>query len=626
MEPPSIAPDREGEAAAPSPPPRPRPQPAAKPKAKPAAKASSSRLALFAVGGIALAAAAWFGFRTFLAAAPTVASVSPPRSEPGQTVSISGQGFDTSAARNKVRFGDREAQITSASDELLAVTIPADLAVGDAPIVVERGGKKSAPFPFKVYRAPRVTGLEPDVAMSGEEILIKGQNLDGKPLTVKIGGEPAEVKEAVPASVRVVVPALKVPQGKPVSVNVQVGADSAKPADLTVGYLPLVVEAKPERGQAGDIVVIKGRGFDADPEDNEVYFANQPALILAASETELRVAAPASPIVDAPLVTAQVHVKANGAISSSPVMFSQLRPSASTFVLRFYAAAVLAHPQFALVSTDLAPVMVLGGVETDVARTAARAVEVANALNQLAEGAVSDLPVFEVREQPETAVCVKGRVAPVASVTAEDAAAYELPFEPGAKARRPTVKGLAAYWAALLQDYFALFVKKQRPVAALALSPRARVLSDLYAAAQRVPGTTTVPLSVVRPLSPAMARGLREMALFVPAEKDRQLNVAVEGQWTGTMEEGTEGSRPIRVRFAQRAGKLSGTLTSRSGKVELNTPLRDVTFQRNEVRFQVDLQGAARTFSGTLSGGTLSGTIAKGGDKAAGHFTLTYVD
>ena len=362
-EPPSIAPERQADA--PAPPPRPLPGTTrpAKPPAKAPPKPARSRLTLFAVGGIAVAAALFFAFRTFFAPAPIVSSVSPARSEPGQTVSISGTGFDPNPSGNKVRFGEREAPVTSATGETLVVAIPADLPIppgGDAPIVVQKGGKKSAPFPFKVYRAPRVAGLEPDVAMSGEEILIKGQNLDGKPLTVTIGGQPAEVKEAVPASVRVVVPALQAPQGKVVPVTVQVGADSAKPASLTMGYLPLVVEAKPDRGQAGDKVVIKGRGFDSDAEDNEVYFDNQPALILAASETELSVVAPASPALGAQ-PTSQVHVKANGAISSSPVMFTELRPSAAQFVLRFYAAAVLAHPQFAFVSTDLAPVIVLGG-------------------------------------------------------------------------------------------------------------------------------------------------------------------------------------------------------------------------------------------------------------------------
>jgi hypothetical protein len=380
----------------------------------------------------------------------------------------------------------------------------------------------------------------------------------------------------------------------------------------------------PDKGEAGEKVVIKGRGFDADAEDNEVYFANQPALILAASETELTVVAPSAASADFQ-VTNQVHVKANGAISSSPVMFTHLRQSATTFPLRFYAASVLAHPQFAFVSTDLGPVLLLGGAETDVEATAARAAQVAATLNKLAAEAASTHLVFEVRQQPETAVAVQGREAPIVSATAEDAIAYELPFEPGVKAKRPSVRGLAAYWAALLQDYFAVFVEKQRPVSVLAVSPRGRVLSEIYSAAQRVPAATGVPLSVVRPLSLSMGKALRDLALILPADKESRAAVAVEGLWKGSMEE-SAGVKAIEVLFENKGGRLTGTLTTSAGKVALKTPMREVSFQKNEVRFTVDISGSARVFTGSVQGGSLAGTIARGSDKAAGRFSLKYVE
>ncbi len=578
--------------------------------------------------GLLAAVGSFLAFRVFFRSPPRIESAAPARSEPGQTITLSGKGFDPTAGNNVVKFGDRTGQVSTAAPNQLAVAIPADLPIpqgGEVKIVVESRGKPSPPFTFRVYRAPRVSELEPDVAMPGEEILIKGQNLDGKPLTVNVAGMPADVKEAVPASVRVVVPQLPVAQGKVVPVNVQIGPDSAKPANLTVGYLPLVTEAKPDKGQAGEKVVIKGRGFDADAEDNEVYFGTQPALILAASETELTVVAPAAVSTEGQ-VTAQIHVKANGAVSSSPVIFTHQRLSVTLFVPRFFAAAVLGHSELAFVSTDLGPVLVLGGPENAVAATAARAFEKAATLNALVDEAASKPPVFEVRNQPETSVGVQGREAPIVTVRAEDAAAYELPFEPGAKAKRPSVRGLAAYWVALLQDYFTLFVQKQRPLAVLALSPRGRVLMDIYSAALRVPGATGVPLSVLRPLTPTMAKALRDLALVLPAEKESRVTVAVEGLWTGTLEETTGGPKTIQVRFEQVGGKLGGSLSTSAGKIGMKTPLRDVSFLKNEVRFAVDLSGSARVFTGTVQGGSLTGTIARGSDKAAGRFTLKYVE
>ena len=627
-EPPSIAPHQEAEPPSPAPVSRPAPRSAGKAAAKPAAKPARSGTALYAVAALLLAAGSYFAFRVFFRSPPVVESAAPARSEPGQTITLAGKGFDPNAAANRVRFGDRDGQVSTAADNQLVVTIPPDLSIppgGDIKIVVESRGKPSKPFPFKVYRAPRVTELEPDVAMPGEEILVKGQNLDGKPLTVNVGGMPADVKEAVPESVRVVVPPLPVTQGKVVPVNLQIGSDSAKPADLTVGYLPLVTEAKPNKGEAGEKVVIKGRGFDRDVEDNEVYFGTQPALILAASETELTVVAPAALGTEG-AVTAQIHVKANGAISSSPVTYTHQRPSATIFAPRFFAAAVLAHPELAFVSTDLGPVLVLGGPENDVKATAVRAFEKAATLNALVDEAASKPPVFEVRNQPETSVGVQGKDAPILTVGAEDAAAYELPFEPAPRPKRPSVRGLAAYWAALLQDYFALFVQKQRPLAVLALSPRGRVLMDIYSAALRVPGATGVPLSVLRPLTPTMGKALRDLALVLPAEKESRVTVAVEGLWTGTMEEATGGPKTVQVRFEQGGGKLGGSLSTNAGKIGMKTPLRDVSFLKNEVRFTVDLSGSARIFTGTVQGGNLTGTITRGSEKSAGRFALKYVE
>ena len=473
---------------------------------------------------------------------------------------------------------------------------------------------------------PRVTELEPDVAMPGEEILVKGQNLDGKPLTVNVAGMPAEVKEAVPASVRVVVPQLPVAQGKIVPVNVQIGPDSAKPANLTVGYLPLVTEVKPDKGQAGEKVVIKGRGFDADVEDNEVYFGNQPALILSASETELTVVAPAALGTEG-AVTAQVHVKANGAISSSPVTYTHQRASATLFVPRFFAAAVLAHPELAFVSTDLGPVLVLGGPDNDVKATAARAFEKAATLERARRRSRDQ--AARVRG-PQPARDLGGRAGegrPHRDRAGRGCGRLRAALRaggPGQASLRPRPRGLLGRPPpGLLHP---LRAEAAPPGRARPLAPRPGALRHLL---RRLCGCREPPACPSRSsarLTPTMAKALRDLALVLPAEKESRVTVAVEGLWTGTMEETTGGPKPIEVRFEQVGGKLGGTLSTSAGKIGMKTPLRDVSFQKNEVRFAVDLSGSARIFTGTVQGGTLTGTIARGSDKAAGRFSLKYVE
>src|SRR5262249_32286107 len=136
-------------------------------------------LAILALGG-----AGFYASRTILRKPPQVTSVIPPRTEPGQTVTISGTNFDATAANNTVHIGDQVAAVASATDIQLAVTVPANLAPSEVQVVVETRGKKSNAEPLKVYIAPRSSSIEPDVALPGAEVVIKGEHLDGKPLSV----------------------------------------------------------------------------------------------------------------------------------------------------------------------------------------------------------------------------------------------------------------------------------------------------------------------------------------------------------------------------------------------------------------------------------------------------------
>ena len=95
--------------------------------------------------------------------------------------------------------------------------------------------------------------------------------------------------------------------------------------------------------------------------------------------------------------------------------------------------------------------------------------------------------------------------------------------------------------------------------------------------------------------------------------------MAVEGLWNGTMEEGRR-RRNGHSRSASSRGTAdsTGTLSTRAGKVELNTPLRDVAFQKNEVRFTADISGSPRTFTGRCRAEPITGTIAKGTGQGGG--------
>jgi len=172
-------------------------------------------------------------------------------------------------------------------------------------------------------------------------------------------------------------------------------------------------------------------------------------------------------------------------------------------------------------------------------------------------------------------------------------------------------------------------VAGQRPLKVLELSPRGKVLNELFAESQRLaPQGGGVPNRVVKPLNSTYAKGLREMALYLPAQGQSRAAAAIEGRWDGTMEEPGAGARAIKVQFRNDGGALAGTLTSRAGKVEMNTALRDVKYEKGGIRFAVDVAGSPRFFAGTVEGAAMKGTVAKSdAEKSpAGTFALRYVE
>lgn len=622
-EPPSIAADVPREA--PSLPPLP---PTTLPKAKKAvARPSVPQPMLLGGGALALLLAAFFAYRWLQVPAPVLVSVVPPRAEVGQTVTLAGSGLGSDPAKLSVKFGSKPGTIVSASDAQVAVTIPEigmTGATADVPVAVETHGGRSNALFFKVYAAPRILSLSPDVAMPGDEVVATGKNLAGAPLSVIVDGEVAEVKEARATSLRFRVPQISVGSGRRAGVIVQIGAESSRPATLLVGRLPLILEVTPDRGESGDRVTIRGRGFETAPEVNQVSIGGQAALVFSATETELVVATPSVPApsnqVDAPVV-----VRARGR-SSNSVPYVALRLSSGYFTPRYFPVPVAERPSrtdLAAIATELGPVLLLGG-SGDAPSTAERASRVAAALNAMTREAATRAVPLEVREKPTTGVAIAGKADLLLAATPEDAAAYtEI-----SGGRRLTPRALADFWAALLQDYVSLFVRGERPIRLLQLTSRGRALLDIYAETLRRAGRGSgVPLGVVSPLTGSVAKSLRDMAFIPPADGTAVAAAAMEGHWEGTMDDGG-GQKDILVRLSLQGGRLIGGLTTRSGGLGIEVPLRDVSFDRGTLRFVLAAGNTPRHFEGTVQDDAITGTVRleAGSKESAGQFALRYVE
>ncbi len=624
---PSIAaPDRPRGAGAPLPVPMPLPVPDALKKARRPTLSAIPR-PLLAVGiGLLVSAVAYFGWRSFQAAPPVITAVLPPRAEGGQTVSLQGTGFGSNAKVVSVRFGEQLGQVISATETQVAVALPQIAPSGgaaDLPVTIEnRAGRSNAIF-VTITAPPRITSFSPDVAMPGQTVSAEGRNLDGKPLSVLVSGQLAEILDAKPTSLRFRVPELSVTPGESAPVVITVGRESSKATPLYMGRLPLLIEAQPIKAMSGERVSLRGRGFDTNLANLEVRFGGEPALVISATENEIVASVPGSSVM-ASRMDAAVVVSVRGSRSNaSPFILT--RPSSGYFTPHYFPAPVPDRPGYALVSTDIGPVLAFGG-RADAASTTERASRAAASLNALVEEARQKPVSLEVRDKPVLGIAVVGRPDLLLAVTPDDLAAYEV-FDSTLRTRRVSQRSVVAFWSALLQDQLALFVARERPFRVIELTIRGRALMQIYSEALRRAGAGAgVPIGVVSPLASSLGRDLRDMALLLPTEGQSSAAAAIAGRWVGTLWEEGQGDKNIAIRLRLEGARLEGWLTTSAGKVRADVPLENVSYDKGALRFMLSVGGVRRQFQGQVQGAQISGEIVPAGGGAKGRFTLKFAE
>ncbi|MBX9659928.1 MAG: Ig-like domain-containing protein [Nitrospiraceae bacterium] len=154
------------------------------------------------------------------ASAPVVSALSPTSGPVTRLVTISGNGFSSTAALNQIRFNGILATTLSATATSLTTQVPSGATTG--PVTVTVGGLASNGVNFTVANAgppPTLTSLFPNVGsiQGGQRTTLTGTGFIAG-TTVKIGNKPASVLTLV----------------SPTSMIVQVPASVVGPADVVV--------------------------------------------------------------------------------------------------------------------------------------------------------------------------------------------------------------------------------------------------------------------------------------------------------------------------------------------------------------------------------------------------------
>jgi hypothetical protein len=641
--PPAPAPPPPAPAARPAaaPPPAPRPRPAAPPprrepapagprptaSARPAARGSSRGIPttyILIAGGVLVVVVAVALVSLYMMRAPVLLEVTPGRARLGETVTIAGKNLGGTPEQNEVLFGDVAGRVVEASPTQLRVVVPSMrlLQGEDTPLSVRVsvGGRASKPLSVTVFDAAKISRLNPEVAMPGDVIELEGVGWGRENTVVKIGDQPAEIVSSSNTQLRVQVPALQVATGATVPVVVVAAGTSSAPAQLLLGRLPIITQLVPARAGQGDLVVLKGKGFSAEPSANQVHVAGVPALVAAATDSELQVVVPRLPPLAAN-TAAPIELHVTG-LSNTGQGQLVITPGNDPVDLVFIAEPFIdaaGHPH-ALIATELGPVLVLSATGEKSAAQRARAVQeqLAAAVVKIRASLDEEIELRGV-ESGAPVIAMRGRSQVLVDVTDNDAAAYNEGWVKSPSGGLVTRARLAVWWHAMLRDLVLVFVRGKKPEQVPALSSEGKLLAQLQDRAQKT-GRFGMAREVVAALKPGERDTLRALALHVPAgvrvgeagarAAAIEAGPKLEGTWGGVEVQNGQ-QRRISVTFEGERGTLTY-----AGRMGLGIPLGRVEYKKGTVSFAAQMGGGTRYYVGRWDGQKVTGTITQEGREA----------
>ncbi|MFC5912441.1 RHS repeat-associated core domain-containing protein [Streptomyces pulveraceus] len=150
------------------------------------------------------------GVDRFASSDLSLLSLVPVRAASGESITLSGTGFSTTAASNTVLFGTKTAAVTSASATRLVVTVPEGAAKGPVSVTVGSGSATSTETFTPAQGKPVVTSYAPTSGPPGTEVVLSGTGFASAATDNVVrfnGGRIAEVVERTDTALTVKVPA-----------------------------------------------------------------------------------------------------------------------------------------------------------------------------------------------------------------------------------------------------------------------------------------------------------------------------------------------------------------------------------------------------------------------------------
>ncbi len=256
---------------------------------------------------------------------PQITFISPTKGNKDTEVTITGDNFHPTAAKNKVVMAGKTLDVLAASRKSLTVKIPTGIVPGSYAFTVTTAGQtKTSEQLFQII-TPTITQVSPLNGTWGTVVTITGENFGPNIADnlVSFGNEQGTIITASSTEIKVAVPNSVLTPSSTIKV-VAITADSRTatypmPFELDV---PEITSLNPLEGKGQAVITIKGKNFNPVPANQVVKFGDFTAVVVSATGTELSVKLPES-LAEA-TVFPQITVATQK--TSSPVQFNLLSP------------------------------------------------------------------------------------------------------------------------------------------------------------------------------------------------------------------------------------------------------------------------------------------------------------
>lgn len=249
---------------------------------------------------------------------PVITAFTPVRGIVGQSVTITGEHFNSMPGDNEVRFNGMLAAVSASSPTELRVSVPAGATTGPISVRVNSITSTSSGN-FTIDVPPTITSFNPVSGATGTTVIISGANFSTviSENVVRFNGVVALVSAASANSLTVTVPA-SATTGR-LSVDVR-NLSVVSTNDFVVFQTPVIQSFSPSEGPVGATIIIEGNHFSTTPTQNVVNFNGTPAVVSTASVNSLTVTVPNAAI------SGRITVTTNSLTGTSASDFTVLQP------------------------------------------------------------------------------------------------------------------------------------------------------------------------------------------------------------------------------------------------------------------------------------------------------------